>query len=141
MKIRELAQQTGVSAKTIRYYEEIGVLPSPSRQPNGYREYSAEDIARLRLVAGARRLDLSLDEIREILDMRDRGEAPCRMLLERLSAKADEIAERITALQSLQSDLRGLHALGLTFPTDDVEGKACVCHLVSEHLSDFSKEL
>ena len=135
MKIKELSQQTGVSAKTIRYYEDIGVLPPPARQPNGYRLYTDADVNRLRLIAGARRLDLSLDEIRELLDMRDHGEAPCKTLLERISAKADEIAERILALQNLENELRQLHALGLTFPTNDVEGKACVCHLVSERIS------
>lgn len=58
MKIQELAQKTGVSAKTIRYYEEIGILPAPARAENNYREYGEQDVARLRLVAGARRLDL-----------------------------------------------------------------------------------
>lgn len=135
MRIQELSQRTGVPAKTIRYYESMGVLPPPARQPNGYRQYSESDVKRLRLVAGARRLDLPLAEISEILAMRDRGEAPCKALLERLAAKADEIAERILALQNLENELRQLHALGLTFPTDDVEGKACVCHLVSERNS------
>jgi hypothetical protein len=52
--------------------------------------------------------------------------------LGRIQQKADEIAERIVVLQRLEADLRDLHALGLTFPTDDVDGKNCVCHLVSE---------
>lgn len=133
MKIQELSQQTGVSAKTIRYYEEIGLIPQPARGENNYRRYEERDAERLRLVAGARRLDLSLDEIREILDLRDRREAPCRVLLERLENKADEIAERIRSLQQMERELRELHTLGLTFPTDDVDGKDCVCHLVSEH--------
>lgn len=132
MQIKELAQKSGVSAKTIRYYEEIGVLPPPRRAPNGYRQYDESDVARLRLVVGARRLDLSLEEIKEIIAMRDRGEAPCLVLLERLQTKADEIAARIRELQRLEDELRTLHALGLTFPTNDVEGKQCVCHLVSE---------
>ncbi len=89
---------------------------------------------RLRLAAGARRLDLSLEEIREVLDLRDRREAPCRVLLERLDHKADEIAERIRSLQQMERELRALHDLGLTFPTDDVDGKHCICHLVSERL-------
>jgi hypothetical protein len=55
------------------------------------------------------------------------------VLLERLEHKADEIAERIRELKRLEGELRSLHDLGLTFPTDDVEGKNCVCHLVSEH--------
>ncbi|MCK6585857.1 MAG: MerR family transcriptional regulator [Anaerolineales bacterium] len=132
MKIQELARITGVSAKTIRYYEEIGLLPEPARGENNYRQYDERDVERLRLVAGARRLDLSLDEIREILALRERREAPCRVLLERLARKADEVAERIRALQQMERDLRELYALGLTFPTDDVDGKHCVCHLVSE---------
>ncbi|GAB4467208.1 MAG: Cd(II)/Pb(II)-responsive transcriptional regulator [Anaerolineales bacterium] len=132
MKIQELARLTGVSAKTIRYYEEIGLLPAPARGGNNYRQYDERDAERLRLVAGARRLDLSLDEIGEILALRERREAPCRVLLERLARKADEIAERIRELQRLERELRDLHALGLTFPTDDVDGKHCVCHLVSE---------
>lgn len=60
MQIRELSQRTGLPAKTIRYYEEIGLLPPPKRLDNSYRDYSEADVARTRLVAGARRLDLSL---------------------------------------------------------------------------------
>ncbi len=132
MRIRELADSVGISAKTIRYYEQIGVLPPPRRAANGYRIYDARDVARLRLVVGARRLDLSLDEIREVIAMRERGEAPCSTLLVRLQEKADEIAARVRELQELEKTLRELHALGLTFPKDDVTGKACVCHLVSQ---------
>nr|WP_290668437.1 MerR family transcriptional regulator [Ardenticatena sp.] len=132
MHIRELAKRTGVSPKTIRYYEEIGVLPAPKRAPNGYRIYDEHDVERLRLVVGARRLNLSLDEIKEIIALRERGEAPCRVLLDRLKEKADEIADRIRELQHLERELRTLYDLGQTFPTDDIEGKQCICHLVSE---------
>ena len=133
MKIQEFAQLTGLSPKTIRYYESIGVLSSPQRTPNGYRDYNERDIERARFVAGIRSLDLSLDEIAEILAMRDRREAPCRTLLDLIEQKADQIEERIQLLKQMQIDLRQLHDLGLTFPTDDVDGKNCICHLVSEH--------
>jgi DNA-binding transcriptional MerR regulator len=132
LQIKDLSQSTGVPTKTIRFYEESGVLPSPLRRPNGYRKYAQEDIDRLRLVAGARHLDLSLDDIREILALRDRREAPCRVMLHTLQQKANEVSEHIKALQHLESELRTLYALGLTFPVDDVDGKNCVCHLVSE---------
>lgn len=132
MKIQELSLATGVPTRTIRFYEKSDVLPSPTRKPNGYRDYDQIDIDRLRLVAGARRLDLSLDDIQEILALRDRREAPCRTLLERIQQKADQVAERIIMLQHLEAELRDLHSLGITFPTDDVDGKKCVCHLVSE---------
>ena len=136
MRIQDLSQTTGVAAKTIRYYEEIGLLPAPARDENNYRHYTEPDVERLRLVAGARRLDLSLDDIQEILALRDRREAPCRVLLERMEQKADEIAKHIRALQQMESELRALRALGLTFPVDDVDGKHCVCHLVSEHVRE-----
>ena len=133
MEIRDLEKHTGVSAKTIRYYEEIKILPPPLRKSNGYRKYSEIDVDRLKLVAGARRLDFSLDEIREILDLRDRKIAPCGVLLDLLNNKAKEIKERIEELQSIEQDLHVLYSEGLTFPKDDVEGKNCVCHLVSEN--------
>lgn len=139
MKIQDFAQLTGLSTQTIRYYESIGILPSPRRTPNGYREYSEEDLGRARFVAGIRSLDLSLDEISEILAMQDRREAPCRTLLDLIEQKADQIEERISHLKQMEIDLRQLHKLGLTFPTDDVDGKNCICHLVSEH-SNMSAE-
>ncbi len=132
MKIQEFSRLSGVSAKTIRYYESIGILPSPQRTPNGYRDYNENDLERARFVAGIRSLDLSLDEIAEILAMRDRREAPCRTLLDRIEQRADQIEERIHALRQMEINLRQLHELGLTFPTDDVDGKNCICHLVSE---------
>lgn len=132
MQIGELADRTGVPSKTIRYYESIGVLPPPKRKTNGYRIYDESDVARLKLAAGARYLDFSLDGIAEIMAMRDRGEAPCKFVLEQMRDKADEIKARIAELQRLESQLRELYELGLTFPTDDVEGKDCVCHLISE---------
>ena len=135
MKIQEFAQLTGLPSKTIRYYETIGILSSPQRAPNGYREYSEQDLARARFVAGARSLDLSLEEIREILAMQDRREAPCRTLLDLIEHKANYIEERIRLLKQMEVDLRELHQLGLKFPTDDVDGKNCICHLVSEHSS------
>jgi MerR family copper efflux transcriptional regulator len=91
MEIRELVEKTGVSAKTIRYYEEISLLPPPTRKPNGYRNYSITDVDRLRLVAGARRMDIPIAEIQEILDMRDREEPPCIRLLELIAQKREEI--------------------------------------------------
>ncbi len=131
MLIHELAERVGLSPRTIRYYERIGLLPPPRRLPNGYRDYREDDVARLRLVRGARQLGLSLAEIREVLDLRDRGIAPCRTLLDLLAAKAREIEEHIRALRALQQELQSLYRQGLTFPLDDVEGKHCVCHLVS----------
>ena len=139
MKIQEFSQLTGLSTKTIRYYESIGILPSPNRTPSGYRDYNGQDVERARFVGGIRSLDLSLDEIKELLAMRDRREAPCRTLLLLIEQKANQIEERIQLLKQMEVDLRKLHKLGLTFPTDDVDGKNCICHLVTEHSTVVAK--
>ena len=136
MQINELEKSTGISAKTIRYYEEIALLPPPNRKPNGYRDYSETDVDRLKLVSGARRLDFSIAEIKEILDLRDRGIAPCGVLLDLLDRKTIEINQRISELKEMQKDLEQLYSLGATYPTDDVEGKNCICHLVKIHAED-----
>src|SRR5215211_7677945 len=133
MKIQEFSQLTGLSTKTIRYYESIGLLSSPQRAANGYREYAEQHLAQARFVAGTRSLDLSLDEIREILAMQDRREAPCRTLLNLIDQKAKQIEERIQLLKQMEVELKQLHKLGETFPTDDIDGKNCICHLISEH--------
>jgi len=132
MEIRELVEKTGVSAKTIRYYEEISLLPPLTRKPNGYRNYSITDVDRLRLVAGARRMDIPIAEIQEILYMRDREEPPCIRLLELIAQKREEIRVRIEQLKQMDAELNVLYDLGMSFPKDDIEGKHCVCHLVSE---------
>ncbi|MFU8771858.1 MAG: heavy metal-responsive transcriptional regulator [Anaerolineales bacterium] len=132
MKINQLAKKTGLSGRTIRYYESIGVLPQPKRLANGYRVYAESDVDRLRFVIGLRRLDFSLDDITEILAMRDRREAPCRVVLDLLSEKAEQVSQRINELQLLEHELHRLYQVGLTYPLDDVDGKDCICHLVTE---------
>lgn len=134
MQIQEMAVRTGVAPKTIRYYESIDLLPAPSRKQNGYRDYVEADLDRVRFVAGARRLDFSLAEIAEILDLRDGGVAPCTVLLDQLQLKQQEIQTRITQLEKLSDALGELHARGLEFPQDDVEGKNCVCHLIKSQV-------
>lgn len=74
MLIGEVAQRSGVPAKTLRYYEDIGLLRPPGRSPSGYREYGDEVIDRLAFIKSSQALGLSLGEIRSIIAMRD--EAP-----------------------------------------------------------------
>lgn len=129
LRIGELAQTSGVPAKTIRFYEEIGLLPPALRAENGYRLYHAEDIGRLRFIRNARSLGFTLDDLKEVLALRDRGEAPCRYVAHLLEQKAVEIEERIHQLQELQQDLQQLVSQAGNLP-DDIEMKRCVCHLI-----------
>ena len=128
--IGDLARRTGFSAKTIRYYEEAGILPPPARLPNGYRVYGEGDVARLQFIRRARALDFALDDIGEILAFRDRGEAPCLYVLRTIDRKIDEVEQRIADLEQLRRDLVELRQAAQGLPVDDVEGKECVCHLI-----------
>ncbi|MSP13954.1 MAG: heavy metal-responsive transcriptional regulator [Chloroflexi bacterium] len=130
MFIRDLSRATGLPPKTIRYYEMEGLVPPPARAANGYRCYSEADVDRLRFIASARNLGFSLDDIAEVLAFRDRGEAPCLYLLDLITKKSAEIRQRIDDLLRLESDLLDLQRQARNLPTDDVEGKACICHLV-----------
>jgi DNA-binding transcriptional MerR regulator len=133
MIIRELAQQTGVPAKTIRYYESIGLLPRPNRAKNNYRQYRPLDVERVRFIASARSLGLSLDDIAEILAARDNGIAPCQRVLDTIAQRLDEIDRRIADLLTLRDSLRQLHAEGAALPLDDVGGERCICYLLKTY--------
>lgn len=131
MYIHELAQQTGVPAKTIRYYESIGLLPRPTRTSNNYRQYGPSDVARLRFIAGARTLGFPLDDISEILAVRDNGLAPCQRVLDTITGRLGEIDHRIADLLTLREALKRLRSEGATLPLDDVRGEKYVCYLLN----------
>ncbi|MDP1715661.1 MAG: heavy metal-responsive transcriptional regulator [Anaerolineales bacterium] len=132
MHIGELAKRSGLSEKTIRYYESIGILPPPQRGSNGYREFDEQNLERARFAAGARSLGFSLDDITEILAMQHRGETPCRTVLNLIEQKANQIAEHVRLLQQMEKELRQLYKLASNFPIEDIDGKDCICHLVKE---------
>jgi len=132
MLIKELSIKTGISEKTIRFYEEVNVLPKAQRLPNGYRFYDEIDIERVKFIKGMRQLNFSLDDIKEIMDMKERWEPPCRIILDLIQEKSSEIESRIKELQIFKKELEDLHKEGLTFPVDVIDGKNCVCHLVTE---------
>lgn len=139
LQIGELAEASGVSTKAIRYYEEVGVIPPAERAENGYRLYGAEDVQRLRFIRSARNLDFSLDDLKEVLALRDQGEAPCSYVAQLLEQKSVEIAERIRQLQTLQQELQQLVAQAADLPDDDIEMKECVCHLIyNRHVDSTS---
>lgn len=109
LKIGDVAAQSGLSVKTVRYYEEIGLLsPTVIRSESGYRLFDASVLNRLAFVKRAQSLGLSLSEIGEILKIRDRGELPCEEVKQQLAIKVEEITEQIQALELLKHELQGL---------------------------------
>ena len=131
MRIGQLAQAVGVDTPTIRFYESVGLLPEPARRPSGYRDYNESDVERLRFVRQARSLDLPLDDIGEILALRERGEAPCRYVREVIAREAVTIDERIAELNRLRTELRRLHQLASELP-DSPPGDTRVCHIIED---------
>ena len=108
MKIGELAERSGCPVETIRYYERIGLLPPPQRSPNNYRVYTERHAERLSFIRHCRALDMTLEEIRVLLELRDRPEQDCVGVNELLDKHIKHVAERIAALSALEKQLKDL---------------------------------
>ena len=109
LTIKEAAERVGLPPKTIRYYEEIGLIPAfqrsrPGFEGNGYRLFAQQDINRLEFVKRARRLDLSLAQVKELLTATERGSGPPQ-LLALVEEKLCEIDDSIQDLQTLRRAL------------------------------------
>ena len=128
MRIGELADRVGVTPKAVRYYESIGLLPCPERRPSGYRDYTDEDVGRLRFVKTAQRLNLSLAEISEILGFRERAERPCGYVLSVLDRQVADLDRRIAEMTELRDELTRLKAVADDLPSDE----GCYCAVI-EH--------
>jgi len=102
----ELARELGVSTDTLRHYESKGVIARPPRQSNGYRSYPAEIVPRLQLIRAALTLGFTLGELAKILNIRDRGGAPCRKVRELAGAKLKSIETRLKELTTLRDAIR-----------------------------------
>ena len=100
--IGTLAQHSGLPIKTIRYYEEVGLLPRPSRTPAGYRLYAPETADRLLFIKKAQNLGLRLQDIKEILDLADRGRCPCGHVQRVLRQRLAELKTKIQDLRLLE---------------------------------------
>jgi DNA-binding transcriptional MerR regulator len=96
--IGDVAERTGLTAPTIRYYESIGLLPAPLRSSTGYRRYSEDTVEELRFIRKAQALGFSLDEIAEILTLSRSGSAPCSHVLDLARRHLTAVEERIRQL-------------------------------------------
>ena len=126
MKIGELASTAGVSTKTIRYYESIGVLDEPARTDSGYRSYGPAAIERLDFVRQAQSSGLALAEIRSILDIKDRGGQTCAHTKALLRRHLDELDSKIVELQAARVELRQMfERAGALDPADCTDANRC----------------
>jgi MerR family copper efflux transcriptional regulator len=108
MQIGELASRTGVTTKTVRYYESIGLMRDPARTPSGYRRYDLPAVERLRFIRDAQASGLSLSEIQSVLELKDAGARSCEHTRELLTRHLQEIDTQIERLQMARGELSQL---------------------------------
>ena len=139
MQMKELSRATGVDVETIRYYEKEGLLPPPARAANGYRAYGAAHLERLSFVRHCRGLDMSLAEIRHLLDFTTRPEADCGEINRLIDAHLGRVRARLKSLHTLEKQLVALRASCATGHVAAdcgilhelvaaAHGEACACH-------------
>jgi Hg(II)-responsive transcriptional regulator len=105
MTVGKLAKTAGVNIETIRYYEQRGLLPEPSRKESGYRLYSQEDVRRLQFILRAKELGFSLREIQELLELRVGEKTNCDEVREQTEIKIRDIEDKIADLERMQEVL------------------------------------
>lgn len=110
MRIGYLAETTGTPVETIRFYEREGLIPAAQRSDNNYRMYTAAHAERLAFIRHCRNLDMSLDEIRALLRVREATPKDCSEINLALDAHIEHVARRIRELRALQRELTALRA-------------------------------
>ncbi len=123
LKIGQVATRASVTAKAIRFYEAAGVLPQPTRGPNGYRVYRDDVVEVVKFVKQAAGLGLTLAEIKDIVAIRQGGRPPCSHVQRLLRDKARELDRKLKDLMELRRRVRQSLAAWNRRPV----GKAAVC--------------
>lgn len=125
--IGELSQQSGITAQTIRYYEQMGLLEPPDRTEAKYRLYSQAHLERLRFIVQAKLFGLSLEEIKQLIDLGTGGIAPCDHLKNMVEHHLRELDTRIQELAAFRKELAGRY--------DKIEGQKCdgkICGIIED---------
>lgn len=107
-RIGEISERLGLSMDTLRYYEKIGLLPKVARSPSGVRKYTDQDVARLKFIRRAQAMNFSLQEIAELLKLREDPRQARKGVQELTRHKLDEVEARLRELQVLRDELRSL---------------------------------
>ncbi|MEE9198546.1 MAG: MerR family transcriptional regulator [Dehalococcoidia bacterium] len=128
LKIGEVARRTGLTTKTIRYYELLGLLKAPPRTYSGYRIYDLKDVERLAFIKTAKNLGFSLEDIRETLAIYDVQGCPCVHVLALLDRKIEGVGRLIEELRDYQTELRKLREESAA--RVDLGGEEFICSIV-----------
>lgn len=108
MRIGELAGAVDLGVETLRFYEKAGLMPAAAREANGYRRYGEAEVQRLRFIRNCRALDMSLDEVRELLAFIDDPQPDCGAVDRVVERHLAHVRERLEGLRRLETQLSGL---------------------------------
>jgi MerR family transcriptional regulator, copper efflux regulator len=135
LKIGEVSAKSGLPIKTIRYYDEIGLLaPTVERSTSGYRLFRRQVVDRLAFIKRAQALGLSLTEVKEILAVHDQGDLPCHTVKQQIEGKVEQLTDQIHQLEMLRTELQTVLARWQeNFPSQVVE--TTICPNLEENLS------
>lgn len=106
LTIGSLARKTGAKVQTIRYYEQIGLMPEPGRTEGGQRRYGDDELDRLAFIRHARQLGFSLEAIRELLDLSDHPDRPCHEADAIARRQLKQVEQRLARLEALRTELK-----------------------------------
>src|SRR5206468_5693354 len=130
LKVGQVAAEVGVSVQTLHYYERIGLLPKPNRSATNYRLYSPEAVRRVRFIKKAQALGLTLEEAKQILDLKDHGREPCLKVAELGEKHLKDIDARLTQLRTYR---RALAQAVSAWPKKNLSERHCAgefCDLI-----------
>ena len=130
LKIGELAKQTGLAVGTLRYYSDLGLLEPVKRGDNGYRYYSQDASQQVQFIKKAQALGFTLEEIKRILDVRDRGEQPCSLVQSLLDQKIEQLAIQIKQMTLFKAELEDYRTAWSNNPHPESQPQE-VCPLIS----------
>jgi MerR family copper efflux transcriptional regulator len=122
--IGQVTELSGIPIRTIRYYESIGLITASGRTEGGFRQFSPDILTRLAFIKRAQHLGLSLEEIRDILQVYDHGEPPCSEIQGKLKDKILQIDNQIQQLLTLRSEIEQLLS-GWQSSNNQPQGKIC----------------
>jgi DNA-binding transcriptional MerR regulator len=105
LKVGAVAKAAGVGVQTLHYYERLGLLPKPRRSAANYRLYSPEAIRRVQFIKKAQAIGMTLEETKQILDLKEHGRAPCGKVAELGEKHLREIEVRLTQLRAYRRAL------------------------------------
>jgi MerR family copper efflux transcriptional regulator len=129
LRIGELSQKSDLPVKTLRYYEELGLIQSVQRTSGGFRQFSPDCLPRLDFIKRAKTLGLSLQEIHHILSIHDQGEMPCHEVKHTLQEKIETIEQRIQELTELKAHLQTL----LAGADSSMQRAANICPIIEQN--------